>query len=258
MVVRPVNSSAISFVALTLAVVALAVAAAGVALFPAPQGVAGVPGAAGPTGPMGDTGAQGPTGADGADGLPGTDGAQGPGGADGVACWDLNGNGVGDLPAEDINGDSVVDVLDCTGAVGPQGPPGPGTIMSGNTSSGFMTVGTACTSYMSVAIDVPGPGTVVVTSTAQMTFNHVAGTDDNMRFMIGTSASDCSSDPSMVIYHLDGAAPTQLTIFGAGVQEAFAVTAGTHTYHLNAFMFSGGDANDRFVRASIVSVFYPA
>jgi hypothetical protein len=47
---------------------------------------------------------------------------------DGIACWDLNGNGVGDLPAEDINVDLVVDVNDCTGAQGPQGlqgPPGP-------------------------------------------------------------------------------------------------------------------------------------
>jgi hypothetical protein len=47
---------------------------------------------------------------------------------DGIACWDLNGNGVGDLPAEDINVDLVVDVNDCTGLqgpIGPQGPPGP-------------------------------------------------------------------------------------------------------------------------------------
>jgi octaheme c-type cytochrome (tetrathionate reductase family) len=48
-------------------------------------------------------------GCEGDDGAPGADGAAG---ADGVACWDLNGNGVGD-PEEDVNGDGVVDVVDC-------------------------------------------------------------------------------------------------------------------------------------------------
>ncbi len=50
------------------------------------------------------------------DGDDGNDGPPGPAGADGsdgVACWDLNENGVGDLPDEDLNGDGVVDVLDC-------------------------------------------------------------------------------------------------------------------------------------------------
>jgi len=50
---------------------------------------------------------------DGAPGAAGAAGASGADGADGISCWDLNANGVGDLPAEDINGDGVVDVLDC-------------------------------------------------------------------------------------------------------------------------------------------------
>ena len=55
----------------------------------------------------GDDGAAGAAGATGAAGLDGADGS------DGFSCWDLNQNGIGDLPDEDINGDSVVDVLDC-------------------------------------------------------------------------------------------------------------------------------------------------
>ncbi len=47
---------------------------------------------------------------DGSDGAAGTDGTAG---ADGINCWDLNQNGVGDLPDEDLNGDGVVDTLDC-------------------------------------------------------------------------------------------------------------------------------------------------
>ncbi|MGI9238024.1 MAG: tetrathionate reductase family octaheme c-type cytochrome [Woeseiaceae bacterium] len=55
----------------------------------------------------GDDGAAGANGATGAAGVDGTDGS------DGFSCWDLNQNGVGDLPDEDLNGDGVVDTLDC-------------------------------------------------------------------------------------------------------------------------------------------------
>ncbi len=51
--------------------------------------------------------------------------ASGSPGTDGVNCWDLNENGIGDILSEDINGDGFVDVLDCSGPVGPEGPPGP-------------------------------------------------------------------------------------------------------------------------------------
>ena len=46
-------------------------------------------------------------GCDGDDGAAGATGAAGTPGADGQACWDLNGNGVGDVATEDINGDGV-------------------------------------------------------------------------------------------------------------------------------------------------------
>ncbi|MFB3078595.1 MAG: hypothetical protein ACE1Y4_11400, partial [Lysobacterales bacterium] len=41
----------------------------------------------------------------------------------GLACWDTNGNGMGD-PAEDINNDGNFDTLDCQGPKGDQGDPG--------------------------------------------------------------------------------------------------------------------------------------
>ncbi|MGB5490577.1 MAG: tetrathionate reductase family octaheme c-type cytochrome [Woeseiaceae bacterium] len=55
----------------------------------------------------GDDGAAGAAGANGTAGIDGTDGT------DGFSCWDLNQNGIGDLPDEDLNGDGVVDTLDC-------------------------------------------------------------------------------------------------------------------------------------------------
>ncbi|MGI9263637.1 MAG: tetrathionate reductase family octaheme c-type cytochrome [Gammaproteobacteria bacterium] len=69
-------------------------------------------GTAGCGGSDGDTG---PAGAAGADGVDGTDGSDG---NNGINCWDLNENGVPDFPDEDLNGDGVVDVLDCNANVG--------------------------------------------------------------------------------------------------------------------------------------------
>ena len=58
-------------------------------------------------------GIAGCSGDDGNNGAAGAPGAPGAPGAGGQACWDLNNNGVGDLPEEDTNGDGVVDVNDC-------------------------------------------------------------------------------------------------------------------------------------------------
>ena len=80
------------------------------------QGTPGTDGTNGAPGPIGATGrraskaplelgAKVPAGANGADG------AQGLTGTAGFRCWDLNANGVADIPAEDINGDNVVDIL---------------------------------------------------------------------------------------------------------------------------------------------------
>jgi octaheme c-type cytochrome (tetrathionate reductase family) len=50
---------------------------------------------------------------DGKDGSVGATGPTGPTGTAGLNCWDLNQNGVPDLPSEDINRDGKVDVIDC-------------------------------------------------------------------------------------------------------------------------------------------------
>ncbi len=70
---------------------------------------------------FGLSGCEGDDGAPGAPGVAGTDGADGADGVDGtdgINCWDLNQNGVGDLPDEDLNGDGVVDTLDCNALSG--------------------------------------------------------------------------------------------------------------------------------------------
>ncbi len=122
--------------ALALAVVALIVSFA----IPGPAGIAGAPGAPGATGA---TGPAGPTGATGATGATGPAGPAGADGTNGTNCWDLNQNGVPDVATEDLNGDTVVDVADCTGPTGPAGPQGPagGILPSGSTLRGFFGLG---------------------------------------------------------------------------------------------------------------------
>ena len=61
-------------------------------------------------------------GEDGANGEKGDTGHAGADGQDGVSCWDIDADGIAD-PEEDLNGDGVVDVNDCS--VGPPGPTGP-------------------------------------------------------------------------------------------------------------------------------------
>lgn len=67
----------------------------------------------------GDDGADGVAGQPGADGVAGVDGADGTDGATGISCWDLNENGIADLPDEDTNNDGVVDVDDCQSSTPP-------------------------------------------------------------------------------------------------------------------------------------------
>lgn len=106
---------------------------------PGHMGDTGAPGGPGPRGPAGKDGPRGSPGGPGGpgdqgeEGAPGQQGDRGPAGpgAPGYACWDVNQNGICDLPYEDPYGYGDCVVQDCigpvgyTGAPGPPGPPGP-------------------------------------------------------------------------------------------------------------------------------------
>ncbi len=125
----------------------------------------------GPTGPDGTAGETGPTGATGATGPMGPQGLTGQRGPNGTACWDLNGNGVGDVETEDLNGDTVVDVLDCAG---PMGPVGPGSIMA--YAEQILNVPLmGCTDFLSVSITVPQAGRIVLISSLHAWIDHTNG-----------------------------------------------------------------------------------
>ena len=103
-------------------------------LMPVALVLAGCPfdGDNGKTGGAGETGLQGVQGEQGVTGEQGIQGVAGIQGKTGLACWDLNEDGLktfADIndPAiisEDINGDTEVDVLDCTGLTGSAGADG--------------------------------------------------------------------------------------------------------------------------------------
>lgn len=258
----PARRTDVSKPGLVIAVIALALALVGMVAFPGPVGEEGLQGEIGPQGPTGDDGD------DGSDGAQGPTGPQGLSGANGTACWDLNGNGTGDLPAEDINGDLVVDVLDCTGPqgiqgpVGPQGPAGPGTLMAFASSPLlFDTIGTICTSVVGaeVTIVVPSDGYVVVDGETRLRISHTNGQEDRWLIGIGTDPTDCPSGGFSWLDSVPTGAPTQGSVWkSAFTHGVFPVTAGTYTFYLNGWMVVGQDPNDVFIFGSTIAVFYPS
>ena len=249
-------SRGLSLVAVILAAVALVISfvvpgPTGLKGDAGPQGMTGVTGATGATGPQGPQGPAGPAGAD---------------GADGINCWDLNENGVKDPATEDLNGDTVVDVRDCTGPQGIQGPsglqgpPGPGTIMA--SSSRQVTVSfTACAAYTGseVTITVPGPGTVVVTAYVMIRISHTSGAgQDIAQVVINAAAATCPNNDWTSFQNVLSAEPTGSYIKNTFVQLPAAVAAaGSYTYYLNAFNFMGTGGLS-IERATQIAVFYPS
>jgi len=117
-------------------------------------------GATGPAGPTGAAGTNGATGPTGPAGPTGATGANGITGANGLACWDTNGNGIND-PAEDVNGDTQWNAVDCQGAMGPVGPAGPTGAAGTNGTNGATGVtgptGAAGTNGTNGATGATGP-----------------------------------------------------------------------------------------------------
>lgn len=144
------------------------------------------------------------------------------------------------------------------GATGPAGSDG-GTLMASMSEVLVVEIGPSCTNYMQLPILVPGPGSVVVSTTSILTMNHVAGTTDNMRYMTGTGPMDCVEDGAFQIYAVDSNLPTSIWIGSGASIEVFTVSGpGSFTPYLNAFMLSGQDPGDQFLSATMVVVFYPA
>jgi hypothetical protein len=294
-------------------VIALVIALIGVVMFPGPAGDEGPEGPEGAQGDDGDDGNDGQDGDPGPQGLQGLPGSNGANGSDGIACWDLNGNGTGDLPAEDINGDLVVDVNDCTGqdgidgvdgidgidgtngidgangfscwdlnqngipdlatedlngdlvvdvndCTGPAGPPGPGAVMSWASLDALWQITAVCDAYvgLSVTITVPANGFVVVSSTVVSVLDHTTGVRDIAYFRISQMMGDCTDDRWLRLEVVTDNQPTDFYWPTTYTDLVEPVTAGTYTFYLNAVMAVGASASDSIWRASMIAVFYPS
>ena len=164
-------------------------------------------------------------------------------------------SGVPDPASENRTGDGSVDVKDCAGA------PGRGTIASYDEQEGGWTINATCTHYgdANVSITVPGPGTIIVTATIQVTLAHAAGTEDLVWMFIGRTATDCALGTRLLIANVEeteGSGNYIETV--PGIRPVDVTGAGTYTFYVNGFMVNGQSSGDEFTRAEIVAVYYPS
>ncbi len=152
-----------------------------------------------------------------------------------------------------------------TGATGQRGPAGAGTLMNYSmsapwTSGGLPLVG--CTNVLIVNLTVPSAGTIVISSTIHIWVDHTSGTEDLFTTQIATISTDCSTSNSNrigIVIDVPASVATASVINQQGSStNAFAVTAGPHTYYMNSQMQTGQSSGDKVSEASMVLVFYPA
>ncbi len=198
-------------------------------------GIAALVVSLGVPGPVGPEGLQGPTGPDGMDGAAGPTGPEGPAGLTGATG-----------PA---------------GAVGSQGPPGPGSLMAWSEAPIGLALNTSCQQVpgAEVTMELPGPGTVVVTSTVMIRLEHSFGVGTQVALDHATITADCTFDlwrTYMSVANDEPAGQYILTVF---VQEPFSISAGgTYSFYLNAMMTAGPSALDRLIRSGTIAVFFPS
>lgn len=197
----------------------------------------------GPEGPEGPQGVPGDDGDDGQDGDDGADGAQGPQGATGTQ---------GPQGPQGLQGPQ--------GSQGPQGPPGPGTLMVYDTTTSETILSPApCYNLLSITINVPSAGTIVITANVRLTIEHTMGIEDQWALGVAEDPGECMLTPGAWIDEIPDQYPTEAMTQKSGhVQKAYDVGAGSYTYYLNAWMFTGMSANDRAIRSHAVAVFYPS
>jgi len=177
-------------------------------------------------GPAGAPGAPGLNGTNGTDGTDGTNGATGP-----------------------------------QGPQGPQGPPGNGTLMARAAEGVAADIASTCTRFTGaeVTIDVPGPGTVVVTAVVVLDVSHTSGTRDLANVVIQQALTTCPIDPYRGLVVVQAGLPTDSYAVNVPLQRPFTVSGtGTITLGVNGQMAQGHDAGDQFYTASLVAVFYPS
>jgi hypothetical protein len=118
-------------------------------------------------------------------------------------------------------------------------------------------IGRFCTSVGASAVPVNAPvaGRVVVRGAVQVSLSHADSVPERLTVGVSDSLTDC---PSHASYEIPASAPITSYSTNLALFATFAVTAGAHTYYLNAVTEQGGPtygANVFF--AQLEYVFYP-
>jgi hypothetical protein len=235
-------------------------------------------------GEHGDPGAPGEDGAQGSQGNAGEPGEDGQDGVDGISCWDLNENGIRDLPDEDRDGDGDVDVDDCSvgppgprgeqgekgdpglpgkdgtdgvngadgadGEQGAAGPPGCCPIVELNQADTSINMTTSWQTVLQISITAPSSGKIHLIGNAWL---NVAGNDGDL------GIAPTGGTPSFVqranhLDHTDGARANVPT----SVQWVTSVGPGTHTYALMTRRLLNNDGHiSSAVSPQLSATFYP-
>jgi hypothetical protein len=210
-------------IALVLAVAALILGAGGLGLALENHGATGPAGSAGATGPAGSAGSPGPAGPT---GKTGTNGSTGPGG-----------------PA------------------GPAGKAGPGaTIGTAYLSANHPVRNSSCTDDAAggVPLTLPGPGTLVVSTTIVMYVGHETNSfTTEVDLFLGNATTDCTGLDAWSA--IPAGAAIGVYTSPVSLERTWNITqAETFTIYVNGILY--GDTTDfaYFEGGIVVSTFYPA
>ena len=128
-------------------------------------------------------------------------------------------------------------------------------------TSAFTAIAATCTNVagLQTTITAPLAGKIVVRATLSARISHTQGTEDGLRFQIGTTLNDCARNS--VFHSVPAALPSASYQFGLPIADSFNVAPGTYTYYGNAFMEVGADPSDVVGGTSnvgtIEAAFYP-
>jgi hypothetical protein len=103
------------------------------------------------------------------------------------------------------------------------------------------------------------PGTVIVTATVTITLNHAAGVLTAAALFIGNSTTSCPSNGPVSYAIVSGTVATGTYYTTVAMVNMFAVpSAGTYSYYITGYDYSGGTDTTQFGWASAVGAFYPS
>jgi hypothetical protein len=116
-----------------------------------------------------------------------------------------------------------------------------------------------CNNFLSITIDVPSSGTIVITANVRLSIEHTMGIEDQWALAVMEAPGACNVEPGDWIDEIPDQYPTELLTRTSGhVQKSYDVAAGSHTYYLNGWMYAGMSAGDSGVMSHAVAVFYPS